>query len=218
MSRRLRIVIFGGTAVVIAVVVTVAGFWLSGKSEKTARHAATRFAAALIHNDPTAAPPGAGDYVTGVRGYFGAVISARVIGAHNKHWGSSNNKRSLFLAELLLRTERGPAVIELELPDTGLFSERVSGIHELDPDDAPGLAARDRTLAAAYAARGGWPAAEFQLDKAATSTLPTAPPPTAESFVPTSGNTSQLGAATKQLRCIQRADGDVAKLQRCARP
>jgi hypothetical protein len=121
MSSRPRFVILADApvfvaAVVLLVVVTIAVAWLNGKSEKTARDAATRFAAALVHNDPNAAPPGAREYVSGVREYFGPVTGARLIGTRHKHVNGFNRQttRSFFVAELLLRAESGPAVIELE--------------------------------------------------------------------------------------------------------
>jgi hypothetical protein len=218
MSPRLKVVIFGGTAAFMAVV-AVALLWSLGKSEKTARQAATQFAAALVHDDPGAAPPGAGDYVTGVRAHFGPVASARVIGAHNKAVGEEPYTRTFFVSELLLRTKHGPAVVELEFDNHALpGSEEVSGVYELDPDDAPNLATQARKrLEAAYAARGGKPADQITLSGTSAPLQATTPARAGESPVQASGATPRLARAEKQLRCVQRAGGDLAKLQQCAR-
>jgi hypothetical protein len=168
LSRRLTFAIVGGIAA-LTVVVAVGLFWILGKSEKTARDSSTRFAAALVHDAPGAAPPGGRDYVAGVREYFGPVASARVIGAHNAHvnTGDTADTRSFFVTELLLRTERGPAVIEVEFDNHALFSDEVSGVKELEPDDAPALPAQTRKrLAVAYAARGGKPAGRLARSSA----------------------------------------------------
>ena len=121
MNRRMLILIVGGTAAFM-VAVAVAVFWLLGKSEESTRHASAQFAAALEKNDPSAAPAGGADYVEGVRAYFGPVTSAEVVDAHNKsiNTGDSADTRSYFVADLLLRTKRGAAVIELEFDNHSL--------------------------------------------------------------------------------------------------
>jgi hypothetical protein len=89
-SRRRLALILGATASFM-VVVAVICLALLGKEEQTARQSATRFAAALVHDDPAAAPPGAAEYVHSVRRYFGPVTSARVIGARNKGVNTGDN-------------------------------------------------------------------------------------------------------------------------------
>jgi hypothetical protein len=148
--------LFLALAIAFAATVTMV-LLIHGRSEKTARDGAARFAAALVHNDPAAAPPGADAYVTGVRAYFGAVTEARVIGAGTKNINaiSSRSRRSFLVAERLLSTARGPAVIELEFRSTPII-DRVSRVRELEPGRAGGLSARDRLrLASSYRARGG---------------------------------------------------------------
>jgi hypothetical protein len=197
-------------AVVLLAVATVVVMWLNGKSEKTARDAATRFAAALVHNDPGAAPPGADDYVAGVRAYFGAVKSARVIGARTKVINGFNRyeSRELAVVELLLGTERGPAVIQLEFT---LLSERVNGIHELQPVAAPNLSGQEREqLAAAFAARGGKPADQTMLSESGARAQQRTPPLGRDGI-------TLPARAEKILRCVRRAGRDPAKLQLCGR-
>jgi hypothetical protein len=59
-------------AVVSAAVIVGGIFWGIGKNKQAAGHAATRFAAALVENDPGAAPKGSPEYIKGLRAYFGA--------------------------------------------------------------------------------------------------------------------------------------------------
>jgi hypothetical protein len=217
---RMSLPLLAGLAVCMAVV-AVAAYWQLGMKEKSARDASTRFAAALVDNDPGAAPPGAGDYVTGVRAYFGPVTSARVIGAHNKTVrdrfpgvDDRGRRRTFSVAQLLLRTERGPAVIEIVFDNGALLkSEKVSGVYELEPYEAPDLAG-NRRLVAAFEARGGTPADQIALSGAGPP-QPARRAAAGESPTPTRRSARPSGAE-KQLRCIQRAGGDVAKLQDCA--
>jgi hypothetical protein len=208
-------VVFAVAAVLMAVAMAVA-FWVGAESESKARDAATRFAAALVHNDPGAAPAGADDYVKGVRAYFGAVKSARVIGARTKVINGSNRyeSRELSVAELLLGTERGPAVIQLEFT---VLSGRVNGIRELQPFATPDLSGREREqLASAFAARGGKPADQSMLSSSgAPAQQPR--PSTGEESPPAAGRITLPGRAETILRCVRRAGSDSAKLQRCGR-
>ena len=212
------------TLAVFLAVAVVAAHWQLGVKEKSARDAATRFAAALVDSDPGAAPPGAGHYVSGVRAYFGPVRSARAIGDHNRTVrdrfpgvDDGGRRRTFPVAQLLLRTERGPAVIEIEFDNGALLnSEEVSGVYELEPYEAPGLAG-DVRLAAAFEARGGSPADQIALSGEGAAPQPARSAAAGEPPAPTSGANAGLGRAEKQLRCIQRAGADVAKLQECAR-
>jgi hypothetical protein len=68
MSGRLIVVL----AAVSAAVIVGGVFWAIGKNEHAAGRAATRFAAALVENDPGAAPKGSPEYIKGLRAYFGA--------------------------------------------------------------------------------------------------------------------------------------------------
>ena len=88
--------------------------------------AATRFAAAVVENDPGAAPKGSPEYIKGMRAYFGDVTGARVIGTHNERAdANTNTSRTYPVADVLLRSERGSAVIELAF-DTAASAARRS--------------------------------------------------------------------------------------------
>jgi len=199
-DNRLRNGIIIGVAVIVAVAM-VALFWILRASNERTIHASTKFATALVNNDPSAAPKGGADYVKGVRAYFGGVSSARVIDSHNHsiNTGDSADTRSYYVGDILLATKRGPAVIELEFDNQSLAnsSEKISSIHELAPGKVRKhkLSRSDRdALSAAYAQRGGRPG-----DLLGTAGAPVK---------------VKLRVDT-HLKCIQDAHGDVNKMVRC---
>jgi hypothetical protein len=122
------------------------------------------------------------------------------------------------VADLLLRSARGPAVIELAFDNGGIGSGKVTGVYELAPDDAPKLPARDGDrLALAFATRGGIPAGEDTL-RQATAQGPQAPAQRPAEAPPARAKPNpRLREAPSELRCVQRARGDVTKLLECAR-
>jgi hypothetical protein len=206
-------------AAVSAAVIVGAVFWGIGKNKEAAGRAATRFAAALVENDPGAAPKGSPEYIKGMRAYFGAVSRAGVIGTHNERAdANTNTSRTYPVADILLRSARGPAVIELAFDNGGIGSEKVTGIYELDPGDAPKLRAHDREqLASAFAERGGIPADEEMLKHATAQTPRPAAPRSVGAPPARAKPTRELRVARNELRCVQRARGDVTKLLECAR-
>jgi hypothetical protein len=213
-SGRRLVLILAGVGLFCAVV-AFALFSLIGKDSKAAHNGATRFGSALVLGEPRLAPKGDADMVSGVRNYFGAVTSAKVIGSHDRgvNTGDSADTRTYFVVEMLLDTRRGPAALELDFDNHAIGSDRISGIHELEPSEAPGLTTGERSqLARAFAARGGKPADDALLNDeppASSSSLRVSVPATKHA-------TQQLSAAEKQLRCVQRAKGDVTKMQQCA--
>ena len=214
MSGRLIVVV----AAVSAAAIVGAVFWAIGKNEQAAGRAGAGFAAALVENDPGAAPKGSPEYIKGVRAYFGAVTGARVIGTHNERAdANTNTSRTYPVADLLLHSARGPAVIELAFDNGGIGSEKVTSIYELDPGDAPKLPARDREqLASAFAERGGIPADKDTLKQGTAQTRQPATPRIEVAAPARPKPTPELRAARNELRCVQRARGDVTKLLECA--
>jgi hypothetical protein len=219
-GRQICLLAIASAAAIVGVV-----FWGIARNEQAAADAATRFAAALVENDPDAAPKGSPEYIRGMRAYFGPVTGARVLGTHNERAdANTSTSRTYPVADLLLRGARGPAVIELAFDNGGIGSEKVTGIYELHPDDAPKLRAGDRErLATAFAERGGIPADGDTLKRAtaqprqpAAPRLAAAPRPAPEPPARAKPN-PELRAAQSELGCVQRARGDVAKLQECAR-
>jgi hypothetical protein len=211
--------------ILIGVAVLSAGLlaaitWLNAKDAKGGQRGAATFATALVNNHPSAAPKGDEGYVSGVRSYFGPVSSAKVIGGHERGVNApdSADERTYYVIEMLIQSKRGPAALELDFDDGAIGSEHISGIHELKPNEAPGLSAAQRNqLERAFAARGGHPAGDEKL---------TAIPPVVKVITPSKPSTPkvpvvpkavnhQLNKATKELSCVQAAHGDVTKLQAC---
>src|SRR4051812_13870366 len=201
-AGRRRVYLIIAASVVFAIAVTIGVLTLLAKQEKTARHAGTKFASALVHNDPRLAPDGGAGYVKGVRSEFGPVTSARVIDAHNHTVPNSgqNDSRTYFQTDMLIATRRGPAVIELSFDNHAFNSERISGVKELKPSKAKHLSRQERsTLQTAFAKRGGYPANDLAL----SGTMKT----------PAAAN----GGPSAVMSCVQNAAGDVAKLQKCVK-
>ena len=193
-------------------------FWLLGNGDKAARHASTQFGAALVREGEP--PKGGEDFVRGVRAYFGGVSGARVIDARNHSVGSGQSSRTYHVADVLLETKRGPAVLELafDSPSLTYSSERVTNVYELAPRDVPDSALSDgefEALAKAFVKRGGEPADSIKLDGAfiRDAATPVAAPAKVKRIVP---DKAQKDAMTT-MRCVQAAKGDIEKLQRCSR-
>ena len=78
-----------------------------------------------------------------------------------------------------------------------------------------------RSLASAFATRGGKPADQMTLSRALADLPEPDAPAAAPGETPTRAVTSpasqrQQREATKRLSCVQNANGDVTKLQKCA--
>jgi hypothetical protein len=159
MNRRLVIMICVASTA-FSLLVGAGLWWFLGNANDAALHASTMFATALERDDPNAAPPGASGFVPALRAALGPVSSAEVLGAHNKSVGHGDDARSDYVADVLVRAARGPAVLELAFDNHSfsMKSEKVSGLYELAPDKVDGLSPREKSeLSAAYAARGGHP-------------------------------------------------------------
>jgi hypothetical protein len=177
MTLQTRIfLIFGATAAFIAVL-CVGLFWLLGNGEKAARHASTAFATAVVSQNPRLAPEGAEEYVDGIAGQFGRVTSARVIDARNTSHGHGDASHTYYVADVLLNTSKGPAVLELEFnsPSLTYSSETVTDVRELAPVDVPDDALSDPefvSLAKAFVARGGEAANSIVLSRVPPRVVP----------------------------------------------
>src|SRR5688572_8898631 len=117
MNPRLLIVILGGSILSAAGICGLI-FWFLSNGDKAARHASTQFIDALVSDG--APPQGAADYVNGVRAHFGGVTGGRVIDARNESVGSGQSSRTYYVADVLLQTAKGPAVVELEFDSPSL--------------------------------------------------------------------------------------------------
>jgi hypothetical protein len=223
---RLALILIG--AALFAAALAFAIQFLIAKDTNAARHGANAFATAVVHDDPRAAPQGAEEYVSGVRRYFGDVSSASIYRTHNHgvNTGNTADTRTYIVADMLLESKRGPAVLEIDFDNGSIGSDRVSSIRELDPKHAPGLnSAQRQRIEAAFAKRGGKVADTVTLLEAPAS--PSAPAPVKAAPAPASRPVHHLRVhvsppanaaltkAAKQLKCVQAAHGDVTKMQRC---
>jgi hypothetical protein len=219
---RLALILIG--AALFAGALAFAIQFLIAKDTNAARHGANSFATALVHNDPQAAPQGAEEYVSAVRRHFGDVTSATLYRTHNHsvNTGDSADTRTYVVADMLIESRRGPAVLEVDFDNGSIGSDHVSSIRELDPRHAPGLSSAQRQrIESAFAERGGNLADSVTLlEHPAPAATPTpAPRPVHIKRVHvTAPADAALSKAAKQLSCVQGAHGDVAKMQRCTQP
>ena len=116
--------------------------------------------AALEANDPSAAPPGSEGYVRGVRQTYGRVRSARYLGSYTQHYGSGHNRATDVVSEIVVRTKRGAAVLELD------FEAGPESISEVEPADVHGdlTKAEKAAVKRGFARRGGETASGIELD------------------------------------------------------
>ncbi len=212
---RLILILIASTVFTAAICAFV--FWMLAKGEESASKASTQFATALVKNDPSLAPKGGADYLEELRSQFGEVSDARVIETRNHHVGSGDDGRTYYVSDLLLQTARGAAVVQLEFDSMQLISDTVTNVRELEPREIKGLDDADlTTVAKAFVARGD--EAEAGFDSSTVAEVPEkrtdAPPPVAKRKQ--AAVSPEIRKAKQQLRCVQRAKGDVEKLARCA--
>ena len=209
--RRLAIIL-GGTLLFMGALAAFL-FWYLGGQEKAATREANKFVAALVKNDPAAAPKNGDDYVRGVWRAYRRVDEAKLIKTHQRSSkrGNSTSGSSWWVADMLLHTGRGLVVLELKFeanhldPDTQV----IDLLYELTPDRIPGGALDDATLARVKSdqrERGPKPENGITLDV----NQPSASPSTPRVRVP-------KYRQPPIIRCIRRAHGDVAKIQKCTR-
>jgi hypothetical protein len=209
-SRRVAIIL-GGTLLFMAALGAFL-FWYLGGQEKAATKQAKQFISALVKNDPSAAPRNGDDYVRGVWAAYRRVDSAKLIDTHqrsSKHT-SSNSGYSWWVADMLLHTGRGLAVLELKFEPNHLDPDEqvIDLLYELTPDRIPGGALDDATLARVKSdqrERGPKPEDGISLDVNDASPSP----PVRHRAVP-------KYRQPPIIKCIRRAHGDVAKIQKCS--
>jgi hypothetical protein len=201
------------------VVLSVFLFWYLGKEEDAATKASEQFITALEKNSPKRAPENGADYVRGVWKVFRRVDSAELVDTRKKSvrtGSSTSSRRSYWVADILLQTRRGPAVIELQFESNHIDPDEqvINLVYELTPERIPEDAIDDKTLARVESAqreRGAEPANDFTLSveaEAPRTPVHVAPPGKAAR--------APSPADDPVLRCVKRARGDVRKLQRCA--
>lgn len=189
----------------------IGGFlwWYEGNEEDAARTASDQLAAAVMDNDPSAAPDGASDYVAGMREYFGPVKEARTVDVRQvDNYGQTTNTaddRSWWTSTIFLRSERGAALVLVTFADSlDPKDAKVAAIRELSPRKLAKGALTDaesRDARRGFASRGGKTATDLTL---------------ADAFPQQRGRPRAAGGQ-RRLKCVQRARGHVGKLQRCAK-
>jgi hypothetical protein len=212
-SRRVAIIL-GATLLFMAALGAFL-FWYLGGQEKAATTQTKKFISALVKNDPSAAPRNGDDYVRGVWKAYRRVDSAKLIDTHqrsSKHT-NSNSGYSWWVADMLLHTGRGLAVLELKFEPNHIDpkDQVIDLLYELTPGRIPDGALDGATLARVRSdqrERGGKPEDGITLDVSRVS--------------PSPGTPSRTPARPRKfrqppiVRCIRRAKGDVAKIQKCA--
>ena len=158
----------------------------------------------------------------GLRGHFGEVSAARVVDTRSHQTGNGDEAHTYYVADVLLQTARGAAVVQLEFNSLQLISDTITEVRELEPRDIEGLDDAELTaVAKAFVTRGSEPVRSFHADALATranaakaanaaATPPAAAKPKKAAVSP------EIRKAKQQLRCVQKAKGDVEKLARCA--
>ena len=212
-----------GKRVGIIIAVTVTGmaglaafiFWYVGGQEKAATREAKKFIAALVRNDPSAAPQKGDEYVSGIWRVYRRVDSAKLVATHKRSTHGTSASRHWWVADMLLHTGRGLVVLELAFESSHLNpnTQNIDLMYELTPDRIPSGALDDATLARVRAdqrERGSVANAfTFIFDKPASQ--PTQSPTPGTPVAPPEFETPPV------IKCIRRAHGDVTKIQKCAR-
>jgi hypothetical protein len=191
-------------------------FWYLGGQEKAATREANKFIAALVKNDPAAAPRKGADYVRGVWRVYRRVDSAKLVDTHQRstHHSTSGSGHSWWVADILLHTGRGVAVVELAFepnhldPDTQV----IDLLYELTPGRIPGGALDDATLARVRADQRERGSVANDITFTFDNSFPGPSPG------PTPGKPVQPPKfhTPPVIKCIRRAHGDVTKIQKCA--
>lgn len=220
--------------VVIAVLSTVGAlaftgvlFVMIGPDQKPAGKAAQQLAAAMAANDPSAAPRGTAEFVKGVRTAYGPVREARALEAYRKRIesGSEGHYITFWVTEIFVRAKRGAAVLEFENEDGTL-----TDIREVEPGEIHASLDEQThdAVITGFAERGAKPAdwmtlnGTFLADGRVRDTVEDErrerkrgkSRPVATPRLPAEVEKMQK-QADKRLQCVQDADGDVTKLQKC---
>lgn len=208
-------------------------FWYESNEKDAARDASDQMATALQENDPSGAPDGADEYVSGMREYFGPIRDANTVDVRQvDNYGQSSNTaddRSWWTSTIFLRSERGAALVLLTFADTfDPKDAKVESIRELSPRKvAKGALTKVemRDARRGFASRGGKTANSVVLAGTFTSgrggsepeeDVPAAP---AEPVPPVDREAieRQREAGQKRLKCVQDAQGDIEKLKKCSK-
>jgi hypothetical protein len=226
-NTRRRLVIALGLTVAFMVALGGFLFWYLGGQEKAAKREANKFITALVKDDPSAAPQKGDEYVRGIWRFYRRVDSAKLIDTHQRstHHSNGNSGYSWWVADMLLHTGRGLAVVELAFEPNHLDpnTQIIDLMYELTPNRIP-----DGTLDRATLARVRSDQRERKKvadDFTFTFDNPSPTPSVPRPAVPVPTPRPAPGKPVQPpkihlppvIKCIRRAHGDVTKIQRCAR-
>ena len=207
--------------------VGIGGFvlWTINKGEEQTKETSTELIRAIETNDPSAAPGDTGDYVKGVRGYFGRIETLRYLDGHTVRVGEGKQATTYPVTELLLHARRGAAVLELEFRRGGITEDyEISDIEELEPDDVRSdLAAEDEAaVERGFRRRGRRVARPLVLDGSFTDSgriRRDTPSRRRRGLVPKPPEPKEVARKRREslsrLECVKRANQDVEKLKKC---
>jgi hypothetical protein len=191
-------------------------FWYLGGQEKAATREAKKFIRALVKHDPSAAPPKGADYVRGIWKTYRRIDSARLVDTHQRSHQDSNSDSgySWWVADMLLHTGRGLAVVELAFEPNHLNpkTQIIDEMYELTPGRVPHGAVSSATLARVRSDQHerGSVANDFKL----AGTFDTSPSKPFAAGAPSRAKPHKPGLPPV-IRCIRRAHGDVEKIKKC---
>ena len=217
--RRLAIIL----GITLLFMAALGGFlwWYLGGQESAAREQANKFISALEKNRPGDAPEHGDDYVRGVWKTFRRVDDVEFLKTRQKstHHQSSSSGYSWWVADMLVHSGRGLVVLELAFEPNHLDPkhQEIDLLYELTPDRIPGDALDSETLARVGSDQRerGEVANDLTLSisghepigsPGGTPSSPTPPKPVTPKY-----------KTPPVIKCIRRAHGDVAKIQKCSR-
>jgi hypothetical protein len=215
--RRRLIIILAAT---LAFMAALGGFlfWYLGGQEEAATREANKFITAVEKNDASIAPRNGDDYVRGIWHAYRRVDDVELIKTRQKTRRSGSASRggsSYWVADMLLHTGRGLAVLELSFEANHLNpkTQIIDSLYELTPDRIPGGALDDQTLARVKSdlRERGEPENIITLQQSE------APAPSRTRKPPGAAPKPPKPKQSPVIRCIRRAHGDVTKIQKCAK-
>ena len=217
-----RLAIIGAVTLIFMAALGGFLFWYLGGQESAAKEQANKFIGALEANRPGDAPENGDDYVRGVWKTFRRVDSVELLKTRQKSFRHRNTTGgySYWVADMLLHSGRGLAVLELSFEPNHIDPKEqvIDQLYELTPDRIPGDTLDARTLARVKSDLGerGDAANDFTLSTSGDSSFPS------DANQPSAPKPSKPVKPPKYkqppiIRCIRRAHGDVAKIQKCSR-
>ena len=215
--RRRLIIILAATLTFMA---ALGGFlfWYLGGQEKAATKEANKFITAVEKNDPSLAPRNGDDYVRGIWRAYRRVDDVKLIKTRQKTRRSGSASRggsSYWVADMLLHTGRGLAVLELSFEANHLDpkTQIIDQLYELTPDRIPGGTLDEETLARVKSDQGERGEVQNSITLQLNEPFPSTKPPKPPGAVPKPPKPK----TPPVIKCIRRARGDVNKIQKCAR-